>query len=204
MRATRENWKDIEKYFSRTYVKFTEFPEEIFFIDRVDKNRIYAEDQKGDEFHILLENEYDLDYVLPQKTTYQLGNHACILNRIPARQWKRGICKENTTLVKINTQGGQAPMSLTFEALKGFVNKPKHFDFIEIAQSFDHGNMMDSYAVTPRMCISRNGLMFIDGIVCGHFNAPKKKMIIDKLLSKDIKNILFMKKEDKFFEVVEA
>lgn len=201
MLASKNNWKDIEKYYSRTFVKFSEYPEEIFFIDRVTKDRVIAMDEKGEEFHILLENEYELEYILPQKTTFQYKDKAYILNRIPARQWKRGICKENTYLSALNTVGNLVPASLGFGHLKGFVNKAKYFDFLEISNTFEHGDVRDSYAITPRLCMSRNGLMFLDGVPVGHFNAPKRKMIVDALLEKEFKTILIHKNEVNDIEV---
>ena len=69
------------------------------------------------------DHPYEVDYVLPNKSFFQLSKSACLLQRIPAKQYRRGLCNENTRITRIGKTGNLVSLDLSFDVLKAFVSK---------------------------------------------------------------------------------
>ena len=126
MLCTPRNWRDIERYFSGTFVKFREHGDRLFYIERVRETEITGTCEGDDPFVVYLHNDhpYELDYVLPRKAVFQYKLAALILQRMPARQYRRGLCDDNTRITKV-TGGDRLPLS--FGLLSTFVTKQNYF-----------------------------------------------------------------------------
>jgi hypothetical protein len=124
-----ENRDDIIKYFSKSYLKFEEYGDTLFFIDIVDKYLIHGKVDDGREFTMYLSDEhpYTVDYILPHKSFFQYDKHAVMLSRVPARQYHRGITAQNTSLMYYAGEMGLGKAELSFNTLKAFVTKQKFF-----------------------------------------------------------------------------
>lgn len=120
-----ENYDDISKYYRQTYVKFREFGDKLFYIRDVLPKTIIGKDEDGVEFELHMSKEfpYEVDYVLPNKSVFQYKNHACVLSRIPAKQYHRGLTSQNTVINRIDRNGDVAGMHIDFDILKAFVGK---------------------------------------------------------------------------------
>lgn len=119
------NYEDINKYYRHTFVKFKETGDTLYYIRDVNHHLIRGTDQDGTEFELYLSNEhpYEVDYVLPNKSFFQLAKSACLLQRIPAKQYRRGLCHENTRITRIGKAGNLVALDLSFDVLKAFVAK---------------------------------------------------------------------------------
>lgn len=117
--------EDISKYYRHTYVKFKETGDTLYYIRDVNHRMIRGTDQEGTEFELYLSEEhpYEVDYVLPNKSFFQLAKSACLLQRIPAKQYRRGLCNENTRITRIGKTGNLVSLDLSFDVLKAFVSK---------------------------------------------------------------------------------
>jgi len=115
-------WQDIRKYYEGSYVKFTEYGDTLFFIDRVREDSIVGHEEDNNPFVLTLDEEvpYTLTYNLPHKGLFVQEGITYMLHRVPAQQYSRGITTGNTKIVDIVT--GKA-VSLTFSRLKAFVEK---------------------------------------------------------------------------------
>jgi len=115
-------WRDIDRYYRDTWVKFQEFGDRLFYINNVSAETVTGKDQDGDEFVVYLTEElpYTLSYVLPHRAVFQYKGDAFILQRMPARQYKRGLSSENTMVKRVN-DGKQ--VDLRTEYLIAYVNK---------------------------------------------------------------------------------
>lgn len=119
------NYEDIHRYYRCTYVKFKEMGDRLFYIRDVGAHLVRGTDEDGTEFELYLNHEhpYEVDYVLPHKSYFQLAKRACMLQRVPAKQYRRGVCNENTRLTAIGKTGNLVNVEIGFDALKAFVSK---------------------------------------------------------------------------------
>lgn len=132
MQFTPENKSDIQKYYVGTYVKFRAHvvdkslhPDTLFYIESVDSSKVYGKCEDGNQFVIWLSEKFpfEVDYVLPHKSFFQHGDHAVLLERIPAQQYFRGVSGENTRMTYLNEKGVVKTQSITFNSLKEYVTK---------------------------------------------------------------------------------
>lgn len=124
-------WQDIRKYYEGSYVKFTEYGETLFFIDRVREDHIIGQEEDGNPFILTLDEEcpYTLTYNLPHKGLFAYNNSTYMLHRIPAQQYSRGLTQGNTSIVEVST-GRKA--SLTFQTLRAFVQKQPYVSMFDV------------------------------------------------------------------------
>ena len=134
MEFTASNWRDIEKYYHGTYLKFQEFGDRLFLINNVRPAYVKGIDEDQNEFILYLDDEhpYTVDYILPNKAVFSYRNAAFLLQRVPARQYRRGLCEENVKVVRVH-DGQTLPFS--FEVLKAFVQKQKYLSLKEALAS---------------------------------------------------------------------
>ena len=150
-----QNFDDVKKYFQHTYVKFAETGDHIWHVDTVSPNEIICTDKNKEQVGIDLNIGYNLEYILPRKAIFQFGNEAVMLSRIPARQWKKGMCKANTAFHTLSSDGTWMALNFDINMIEGFVNKPSYYP-IDIAQKEfqkENGDLL-SCALNPRMAVS--------------------------------------------------
>src|ERR1043165_8312716 len=95
---------DVAKYFKGCFVKFPQTGEYLCTVDSVDQARImgkiFCPDPKTGEwaakqFQHPFDGGIEIDYVLPKKSYFNYKGKAVFLTRIPARQYRKGVCAEN-------------------------------------------------------------------------------------------------------------
>jgi hypothetical protein len=169
------NWDDCKKYFEGTWVKFKEEGDNtIWYINEVTPKHLFA--KSVDEKEIIgvdLEIGYTLDYVIPKKTTYQLHESAVNLSRIPARQWKKGMNKQNTLFQVLTGDGIWLPAPFQPDVINGFVNKPGYYTPHDALREFKASEHLRSAALNPRMSIARNGTIFVDTVLVARFDGER-------------------------------
>lgn len=168
---------DIERYYLNTWVKLSEFGDKLFFIQYCDASKVTGEDDNGDYFELLLDEDYpySVDYVLPHKSVFQWKDRAVMLQRIPARQYRRGLCSGNTQIVDCQT-GERVVLSKNL--LKAFVNKQR---FSPFSAAFAAKSKMKSVALSPRMWFQRaSGMVYIDFTQVAKYDYETKKITMIK------------------------
>lgn len=106
MKATQDNWKDVQKYFLDTFVICPELDSrKLLHVDRVDPGGMrvlaYGTAEKG-----FVEFPYEIKSPLTTRREYwQYGNCATLISRIPARMWRKGISCENTVMQSLTGNG---------------------------------------------------------------------------------------------------
>lgn len=168
---------DIERYYRNTYVKFKGFGDLLFYIQRVTPENITGVDENGDDFVLTLSEDapYQLDYILPNRALFQYKDRVAMLQRIPARQYKRGLCPENVRIIRPgvaeSSNGGQ--IDISFDSLKVFVNKPQYRTLKEAVYSKTRDKEV---ALTPRAWFSRlNQALYFDRAGVAAFNRDAKR-----------------------------
>lgn len=155
-------WEDISRYYKGTYVKFKEMGDRLFYIRRVDHISVQGQDENGTEFELCLNDDYpyEVDYILPNKSYFQAGKRAVMLQRIPAKQYQRGISSSNTQLCSLNKLGGIAKHDMGFDMLKLFVTKQTYPTFLDALRNKERNI---SVALNQRMAyVPDASAIFVD------------------------------------------
>lgn len=88
---------------------------------------IYLESPKyGAMSYRLHSLEQEISYRFPNVGTFQFGQRACLFRRVPARQWRKGICSGNGTITSVGVSTfWQGDPSLSFQSLEAAFKEEK-------------------------------------------------------------------------------
>lgn len=182
MILSSENWQDINKYYKGTFVKCKESGDRIWKITGVDCNEVSMVDVAGFNVHIdLTEGDYELDFILPSRAVFQLGQYAALIRRIPARQYSRGISSTNTGFFLLK-DGKWYSSDLTMDVLQQFADKPCYQSLEFFPDDFY------SYALSPQFSVDKCGLLFCVNVTIGHVDFTQKRVSVNKLFLEDVKD----------------
>lgn len=173
-----ENHEDIYKYYRHTYVKFSEFGDRLFYIRDVTPKTIFGKDEDGIEFelHMSKDYPYEVNYVIPNKSVFQYKNHAYLLERIPAKQYHRGLTGNNTSICRFDRDGSANPISIDFTILKAFVSKQEFPTFDKAVTAI--GRRV-SVALSNRFTfIAARKLILADRTPVAQVDHPNKKVLV--------------------------
>lgn len=193
------NYEDIHRYYRHTYVKFPERGDELFYIRHVDKYMLTGSHESGEEFvlHYSEELPFNVEFVIPKKSFFQHKNRAYLLQRIPAKQYHRGICGNNTLIQSLNRHGGLATHEVSFDLLKAYVAKPSFPTFDKAITS--KGKLI-SVAMSPRFAyVPECKGIFADHVCVAFVDHAKRK--VDVMFDVFVPEIRALAK-DSIFEVV--
>ena len=170
MLANSANWKDIQKYYQGTFVKFRELGDLApVYIDKVTSDAVWGVLHNGEKVELqLCLAGYELDYCIPKKTVYQNGEYAYILERIPARQWKKGLSEQNTSVSIISETGEFSPTMFRMVDIYTFVNKPQYRKLSDLS------NGCRSVALNNRFYAVQNGFIYSDTHCLGVWDKKNK------------------------------
>ena len=197
MLFTSSAWQDIDKYYQGTYTKFKEFGDKLFRITQVSPHKVVGIDQDEVEFDLFLSDDhpYEVDYVLPNRAVFQYRDRAFLMQRVPARQYKRGLCDGNVRIINVDT-GEVFPIG--FAILKSYVTKQQYFTFSE---ALKRKGKLKSYALNSRMSLSVPSFSLrIDTTKIGHYSTDSKKLYVNSLFIADVQAQL--KNNNETLEVV--
>ncbi len=181
-----KNYEDGEKYFGQTYVKIKEYGDTICLVEKVTPEAIWLTDEHDQKVCVELDGAttgkagYNLDFILPKKTWFQMGNVAYFLTRIPARMWKKGISKSNTTINCLKV-GGFLQVGLSFQSLHAYVHKP----FYSTAEEM-YKNEWTSVALSPRFALCKTGELFLDQTKIGVYDKDTDTLVVKKVFVPDV------------------
>lgn len=182
MKFCVENISDIDKYFRNTFVKFTGLrgtfqdgtdcppaEELVHSVERISGNIISGkrwEDGQTIPYQFYLYPEADahapdVEFILPKKSFFNADEGAYLLQRIPARQYRRGICADNTIIQLLHSGGGFINAGVDMSLLNKYIQKPCFYPFAERAVS---------YAVSRRMAVAVTGHIYVDYMDIGTIN----------------------------------
>lgn len=192
MKFCAENAKDIDKYFRGSYMKFVGMSatladgspvpvpaEAVHFVDRVEGDVVKGKfTQEGERvpflFHLYPSSAApapEVEFILPKKSYFNTPHGACLLYRIPARQYRKGVCADNTAIQLLHSAYAFAPQEISFDLLTLYVGK----------QAFEKfGPHNNSYAVSKRMAVSMTGIIFLDQTRIGSINYDKSLIQVNQ------------------------
>ena len=172
MYLSTNNWRDIQRYYESCFTKFPETGDQIFLIRSVSPNLIEGRAEDGTPLNCFLHQEEDqepylLDYILPKKSYFEYNGRACLLSRIPARQYKRGLSADNTQIVALMGDGSFEKLTIDFPVLGAYIQKQNF-------RSFGEGISHSSVALSPRIALTKSGHLFVDAVRIGHYDYISK------------------------------
>lgn len=203
MQFTPANREDIAKYYKNSILKFKDTGDTLFHLSHVDVNVVSGTVDDGRDFKLYLSDDepYEVDYILPHKSFFQYGANAVMLERIPAKQYHRGITSENTRLCHRDSAGpGFITLPLKMDILKSFVQKQKFFSLKE-AMAAD----VVSAVLSPRMMYMKNNRQIhIDFVPVARVNANNTITMIQPVFEEEVKELLKTTQEDTVFTIKQA
>lgn len=176
---------DISRYFRGTFVKFQEYGDKLFYIRDVHSREISGTTEDHQEFRLYMKEDmpYNVEFLLPRKSFFQMDRHAVLLSRIPAKQYRRGICRENTSIASLDVSGMFQMEEVGFSSLRAYVNK-QEFPSLNVAVANKEKN--HSIALSPRMAyVSRTRTLFIDDLPVAHLDTKAKQCTILQPIYRD-------------------
>jgi hypothetical protein len=190
MFCNQHNTEDIKKYFQHTYVKFKETGDQIWYIGHVDHDKIVCNDKNKEEVAIDLEIGYQIEFILPRKAVFQYGSQCVMLNRIPARQWKKGLSKQNTEFNVLGYDGTWTKKNFDIDWIEAYVNKPSYYTTDAALFEFKRDNSdVGSVALTPRISFTRTGKVFIDRLLVGKVDLETNQLICKKIFQPELSSL---------------
>lgn len=207
MEFTVSNRNDIDKYYRHTFVKIREpgsavelSPDTLYFIESVDGQKVSGKCENGDCFVIWLSDThpFEADYVLPHKSFFQHGNKACLLERIPAQQYYRGLNGENTKVSYLyGASATPKALSIDFKVLKDYVTKKKFFTLQEAQNA--QGN--DTCALSPRMQYHRTlRQIYVDHMPVARVDQGHLVVMLHNIFKEEVEGLLYSNGESEKFE----
>ena len=181
---------DIVRYYQHTYVKFRELGDTLYYIHRIFEDRVEAVDVKHNQVVIYLDDDhpYEVDYVLPHKSYFQDGDRAMMLFRIPAQQYKRGICGDNVCMgfpMGSGNGGDYETVELSFQRLQTYVNKPL---FVSLPEAI--GLPYHSTVLSPRMAYVREpSTICVDFVPVARVEQGSRIKMLRPIFRKEVEEI---------------
>ncbi len=183
----RSNYDDIKRYYSNTIIKLPAVSgDRLWQIVSINMDEVKLVDVDGMEIYIDLNEEYEVEYPLPGRVVYQtVDGFAALLHRRPAKQYYRGLHKENTSLSCYTANGDLGGLAWNIHTLQQFVDKPCYQDPNLIVPG-----EASSWALNPYMAISNNGkIMVLTTCVAIAQFKSKEIMVVKELFKHEIKEV---------------
>ena len=183
---------DITRYYRGTYVKFHETGDKLFYINSVDPREVTGTDEDGTEFQLFMKEDvpYNVDYILPRKSYFQYGKCATLLQRIPAKQYQRGLSGHNTKITGLEDGGAWVPYDIGFDVLKAYVDKQK---FASLNEAVGNKEKKYSYALSSRMAYAcRSKQIYLDECVIAQvlLSKEEKKIVMSRpIFTQEVKQL---------------
>lgn len=147
-------------------------------VSSVTANKVTFKDSNDNEYYANVDTGVQFEFVPTQRAFYNTADTVFLVQRIPARQWKRGICVDNTDISELingvligqptTVNWRKAAFSVMTSTLPGK----------EALSSFFEGGR-SSVALSKYFALSGNSLFFLT-LLAGEFNKKTKTITLFK------------------------
>ena len=185
MQFKSSNHEEISRYYKGTFIKLREFGDQLFAITGVNSESVTGQMPDGNDFILHLSDEvpYEVDYLLPHKSFFQNGKNAVLLQRVPARQYRRGVCSDNTRMTELSNTGNTRNLSVNFATLQAYVQKST---FPSMADAIANKKRWKSVALSKRVAyVSDMMTFFVDLRPVARWDTDKVVML-NKLFTDEL------------------
>lgn len=183
----RKGWRDFSQRYAGTYGWYhSDSGNKILVrVTEVDESSVRFEDKNGIAYSALCDKGNVFEFLPLERAVYNLVNDDVVISeRVPARQWKRGICRENTSFQSLSKTGGR--MDFSFGLLEEvFSQRPNLF-------------YLDSFLEDKRQNVALNSMISFVGInvcvynrVVGNVNKKAGEILVtNKIYLQEIRDIV--------------
>lgn len=184
MQFCSENANDIQRYFKNTFMKFPEMTGEcLYFIDQVTTSNLTGKYYEKGETHpfefklhpVNVKSPVQVEFILPQKSFFICDERLYFLHRIPARQYHRGVHRENTAIIDVETGSN---VGLSFELLEAYVQKQLT------------GNINKNVSVLQRRIARLNSVIYLDRTQIATILHEGVIKMVEKVFQPEIERII--------------
>lgn len=173
MKFCQDNWEDIKKYFDKSYMKFPLIGDEVVYVEQVGATGMRGKQSNPefDEWVFTFANNpqgTEVEFVLPHKSFFEYEDRVFFLSRLPSKQYKRGICRDNTQVMVLTVDGFDT-VELSLALINAYTAKPSF-------QGFRVDRVGQAYAVSPRMAVDQVGRIFIDRTRVGYIDVQARSI----------------------------
>lgn len=158
-----DHWKDFAQRYQGTYGWYegSDSGRILVYLNKVSEDRLSFLDKKGLAYFARPDQNNFFTFFPVEKGCYNYGEDDVIsVRRHPARQWKRGLCQDNTTIESLSTKGN---IGVGFDVLEHiFTEKPNRA--LERFKAAGIGNVAFN-----RTLAHVNGKLYIYNNVIGEF-----------------------------------
>lgn len=71
------------------------------YVSNVNSQKVTFKDAKGNEYYANVNTGVQFEFLPTQRAWYNTKDSVFLVQRIPARQWKRGVCPDNTSIGEV-------------------------------------------------------------------------------------------------------
>jgi hypothetical protein len=185
MEFSSSNSGDISRYYKGCFVKFKERGEVLHRIENITSQFVEGINEEGKTFRVELRNEdpYIMSFVLPQKSIFKYRASLYLLEKIPAKQFKRGISDENTKITNL-LSGEKAHLS--FGILKAYTNKQFQTSLTKAFKTKEATSIL-----TSRFWYKRDSKsLYLDAKVIAQFDDNYKHIFILDSFKEEVEDML--------------
>lgn len=162
MNLAEIEYADLSAMFKDTVVKYNNTPVYILHINPGLRADILNLGNGEESVKSLLDNEWCFK---PINTGYvNIQGYSFYISRIPSRQWKQGLHRENVK-IKYNFPYGDVRMNIGYERVRTLICKPLHNmarkiypSLQQAVEMFEDGNT--EIAFDRQFCVSRTGVLY--------------------------------------------
>lgn len=129
------------------------------YVASVGPSKVVFRDSSGNDFYANVDAGVQFEFIPTQKAWYNTDRNVFLVQRVPARQWKRGICEDNTQINEV-FKGTlfHGPLELSWrEAI--FKIMTDTIDYEKATAKYLKGDR-DSVALSKHFAMSGNSLYF--------------------------------------------
>lgn len=74
----------------------------LVFVYNVSSSKVTFRDHNNHEYYANVDSGVEFEFIPTQRAWYNTSNGTYYLQRVPARQWRRGICADNTAFIQLH------------------------------------------------------------------------------------------------------
>ena len=170
MKWTPQNTEDIKRYYKDSILRFD--GNKILKLTAVDTEELTLIDKNGNEEFIYLNEDYPFEFNtnLPHKSIFAYKKTVAYLYRIPARQYKRGICGDNCKFLvyELGSLSWKGTID-TWGLVEAYTDKQ---DWVPLSLAVKNATSKGVIsAVTNRFSVAPN-YIYCDNVMIGVVDSP--------------------------------
>ena len=103
---TRHNYRDFNQRYTGTYgwLLNTDGTKRLVYISNVTDRQATFKTNDGFDYHVTIDSDMWFEFIPVNRAWFNsTDGESYLLQRVPNRQWRRGISDANTSIVKLNT-----------------------------------------------------------------------------------------------------